>query len=126
MRVILPSNLKNSEIAARSPVFASMIDRMSKEDSSEITIEEGVSEEAMESVLNFLYTGRTNLPSSPDFCESYLEIAERFGLSDLKTACFAHLALNLNDENAGHVALLAFKFNADGAARERILSYCQQ
>lgn len=107
-------------------MFAAILDRMTKEGpTDEITVD-GVSEEAMGSVLDFLYTGRTNLPSSSTCCEDYLEIAERFGLSDLKTVCFAQLAMKVSDENAGDCALLAHKFNADKSARNRIVSYCHQ
>ena len=86
------------------------IDRMNKEGPTNEITDDGVSEEAMESVLDFLYTGRANLPSNLICCEDCFEIAERFGLSDLTTVCFAQLALNISDEIAGRCALLARKF----------------
>ena len=71
---------------------------------------EDVDVASFKEVLKYLYCGRfpKDMESSP---ESYLPIAEKYDIQELKDACAGVLATQMKKENVVHVLTLAHVYN---------------
>ena len=98
-------------LSVRSPVFAAMFKHDMKERNTGIVKIDDVSQDVMEEVLRFVYTGKVlNIDKMAD---DLLTAADKYQLDRLKAMCEKSLRKNLSIENVSEVLILADFHNAD-------------
>ena len=98
-------------LAARSPVFAAMFKHDMKERNTGIVKIDDVSQDVMEEVLRFVYTGKVlNIDKMAD---DLLTAADKYQLDRLKAMCEKSLRKNLSIQNASDMLVFADFHKAD-------------
>jgi len=93
-------------LSARVPYFERLFASDMKEAVSKTITIEDADVDSFKELLKFIYSG--DLPKDIDGSpETYLPLAEKYDLPDLKTCCIQAMALNLTSENAVNSLILA-------------------
>jgi len=113
-------------ISARSKVFAAMFQHDTTETRSNIVKIEDIPPATVERLIEYIYTGTIKLPSDLDDVMSLVEASDKYELEELKNRCLRTLCIQVNLENVGKIAILAYLHNAELFIQEEIRQYCQR
>ena len=90
--------------------------KMEEATTSEVTISD-FSEESVEKMVAFMYSGELQQPDS-SYDDEVLKIADKYGVELLKARCEASLAKTLDDSNVAGMWVLADTFQANALKAE--------
>jgi len=80
----------------------------------------------VERLLEYIYTGCIKLPSDLDDIGSLLAAGDKYELEELKNQCLHAACIQMNFENVGEIAILAYRHNADLSIQREIRQFCQR
>jgi len=102
-------NCHRAILAARSTVFRAMFEHDMEEKKNSAVNVEDVESDAMESMLQFIYTAKLDFleSASMELASRLLAAADKYSLPRLKVACEECLSTRLTVENACEVLVLA-------------------
>jgi hypothetical protein len=97
--------------SARSAVFSTMLssDSFAEHKSNEIALD-ALSPDAVERMLQFIYTDRTKIPNCTDEIAELIEAADMYELPALKYDCYFELVCRLDETNAAKIAVISYYY----------------
>uniref|UniRef100_A0A183BWT3 BTB domain-containing protein n=1 Tax=Globodera pallida TaxID=36090 RepID=A0A183BWT3_GLOPA len=95
-------------LAARSPVFAAMLQHVDTSESKTGVLEiKDVECGVVKEMLNFIYSGKSSSPEINEIASDLLIAADKYRLEELKTHCEHCLIQAINFENACQLLIIA-------------------
>jgi len=76
-------------------------------------------------MLEFMEKREVKFPTDFKVLMDLLDAAQKYEVNILKTLCFLSLFSSLKDENAGELAIAAYKYNLDLESTKMIQNYCK-
>jgi len=109
-------------LAARSPVFAAMMqhDNTSEAKTGTLVIKD-VDFAVVKEMLNFIYSGKSS-PEANELATGLLIAADKYRLDELKNHCERCLIQSLNSENACELLIIGDMYRAD-RIRQRAITF---
>uniref|UniRef100_A0A183BZ06 BTB domain-containing protein n=1 Tax=Globodera pallida TaxID=36090 RepID=A0A183BZ06_GLOPA len=113
-------------LAARSPVFAAMLQHVDTSESKTGVLEiKDVECGVVKEMLNFIYSGKSSSPEINEIASDLLIAADKYRLEELKTHCEHCLIQAINFENACQLLIIADMYGAQ-FLRKRVLQFIMQ
>lgn len=111
-------------LTVRSPVFASMLQHDTKENSTGVVDIPDCSAETFQIFLAYVYTGGVDTISSDNVCDLYY-IADKYQVNDLKSECVEFMKKNLSVENFCKIMTLSLQHSESGLQQTATLFFCE-
>ena len=77
-------------------------------------------------MLEYIYKGKAKVETDSESILKLIHCAEKYGFEKLKYDCFSKLFSKITDENAGELALTAYKYNAKPEHVKKVQQYCMK
>ena len=75
-------------------------------------------------MLEYIYKGEITVQSDSESRIKLIHCAEKYGFEKLKYDCFSKLLSQIDNKNAGELAVAAYKYNAKPEHVKQIQDYC--
>ncbi|KAL3089949.1 hypothetical protein niasHS_006401 [Heterodera schachtii] len=113
-------------LAARSPVFAAMLQHVDTSESKTGVLEiKDVEYGVVKEMLNFIYCGKSSSAELNEIASDLLIAADKYRLEELKTHCEHCLIQAINFDNACQLLIIADMYGAQ-FLRKRVLQFIMQ
>ena len=110
-------------LAARSPVFAAMFERSTKENLTGIIVDiDDIGPEVFKELLHYIYTGEVLSEQMNEVSRGLMTAADKYLLGKLKDTCWDYIVENIYPENC----VLLLSLDENDPVREMAIDYvCQ-